>query len=184
MQSSERVGRERACAAPCWPVTSRPGARGTTNASTACSPTPSGACGGLRDAADEVVQETWLIAVRRIRAFDPEAGSFAGWIRGIAANLVNNRFRKEHTAANGRLRLHAAESEPVDADLLRREQAQRVAHALADLSERHEAILRAKYLEGRAVADIAAAWHETPKAVESLLTRAREAFRAAYGPLE
>jgi len=141
-------------------------------------------CAGLRDAADEIVQETWLTAVRRIRAFDPDVGSFLGWLRGIAANLLHNRFRKERAAANGRFRLRAGEAEPADADLLRRERAQRIARALAELSERYEAVLRAKYLEGRAVADIAADWHETPKAVESLLTRAREAFRAAYGPLE
>jgi DNA-directed RNA polymerase specialized sigma24 family protein len=37
-----------------------------------------------------------------------------------------------------------------------------------------------KYLEGRSVADIAAERGESPKATESLLTRAREAFRQAY----
>src|SRR6516162_5166570 len=52
-------------------------------------------CGGLRDRADEVVQETWLTAVRRLRAFDPAAGSFAAWLRGIAANLLRNLFRRE-----------------------------------------------------------------------------------------
>jgi RNA polymerase sigma-70 factor (ECF subfamily) len=141
-------------------------------------------CGGLRDAADEVVQETWLTAVRRARHFDPSAGPFAGWLRGIAANLLRNRFRRERSAEAARARLNHVGAEPADAELLRRERAERIARALAELSERHEAVLRAKYLEGRAVADIAAEWRETPKAVESLLTRAREAFRAAYGPPE
>ena len=40
--------------------------------------------------ADDVVQETWLTAVRRIRAFDPERGPFAAWLRGIAANVLRN----------------------------------------------------------------------------------------------
>ena len=48
------------------------------------------------------------------------------------------------------------------------------------LPDRYEAVLRAKYLEGRSVQDIASAWDETPKAVESLLTRARQAFRALF----
>ena len=47
----------------------------------------------------------------------------------------------------------------------------RVARALAALPERYEAVLRAKYLDGQSVADIATAGGETPKAVESLLTR-------------
>ncbi len=46
--------------------------------------------------------------------------------------------------------------------------------------ERYEAVLRAKYLDQQSVAAIAETWNETPKAVESLLTRAREAFRQAY----
>src|SRR5262249_17938556 len=44
-------------------------------------------CAGLRDLADEVVQDTWLIAVRRMRRFDPEQGSFRAWLHGIAANV-------------------------------------------------------------------------------------------------
>ncbi len=52
-------------------------------------------CAGLRDAADEVVQETWLTAVRRIGRFDPARGGFAGWLCGIAANVLRNHFRRE-----------------------------------------------------------------------------------------
>jgi RNA polymerase sigma-70 factor (ECF subfamily) len=145
-------------------------------------------CGGLRDAADDVVQETWLTAVRRVRRFDPAAGPFLGWLRGIAANLLRNRFRQTSRhralAATACACVFVPEPEPADAEFLRRERAEQIARALAELSERHEAVLRAKYLEGRAVADIAAEWAETPKAIESLLTRAREAFRAAYGAPE
>ena len=53
--------------------------------------------------------------------------------------------------------------------------------ARAELPERYEAVLRMKYLERMSVADMAAARGETEKAVESLLSRAREAFREAYG---
>jgi RNA polymerase sigma-70 factor (ECF subfamily) len=48
------------------------------------------------------------------------------------------------------------------------------------LDPRHEQVLRAKYLEQMSVRVIADAWRETPKAIESLLTRARQAFREAY----
>ena len=63
----------------------------------------------------------------------------------------------------------------------RRDQAERVAQTLTELPERYEAVLRAKYLDQQSVADIAAAWSETPKSIESLLTRARQAFRGAFG---
>jgi RNA polymerase sigma-70 factor (ECF subfamily) len=62
-----------------------------------------------------------------------------------------------------------------------RERAERVAAALAGLPERYEGVLRMKYLDRLSVAEIAATSGETEKAVESLLTRARAAFREAYG---
>ncbi len=133
-------------------------------------------CGGLRDRADEVTQDTWLTAVRRLRSFDPSAGSFAAWLRGIAVNLLRNHFRREARRAR---RIRPLESEPFADDEPRR-QAERIAEVLAALPEHYEAVLRLKYLEGRSVADIAAERDESPKAVESLLSRARAAFRQAY----
>ena len=142
-------------------------------------------CAGLRDAADEVIQETWLTAVRRVGDFNPARGCFAGWLRGIAANLLRNRFRRERRTWANRSAIGRRLAERVGHDpqhAADRERAERVAAALVALPERYEAVLRAKYLDGRSVADIAAAGGETPKAVESLLTRARQAFRDAYGP--
>jgi RNA polymerase sigma-70 factor (ECF subfamily) len=136
-------------------------------------------CAGRRDLADEMVQETWLTAVRRIRTFDPEQASFAAWLRGIAANVIRNHLRSQRRA-KPTVPLAGNEMKPEisgDQDL---DEQNRIAEALAGLSERHEAVLRAKYLGQRSVAEIAADWGETPKAIESLLTRAREAFRQAY----
>lgn len=130
-------------------------------------------CGGMRDRADEVTQETWLTAVRRMRTFDPSAGSFASWLRGIAANVLRNHFRRDQR------RMKPLESEPL-ADTASREQAERIAETLATLPPHYEAVLRMKYLEGRSIAAIAEERSESPKAIESLLTRAREAFRQAY----
>jgi RNA polymerase sigma-70 factor, ECF subfamily len=143
-------------------------------------------CAGLRDHRDEVVQETWLTAVRRIRAFDPERGSFAAWLRGIAANILRNHFRGERRrnrqvqSLNGRWPAH----QPTVALSEEPDMAERIAEALATLPERYEAVLRAKYLDQQSVAQIAETWNETPKAVESLLTRARQAFREAYSRSE
>lgn len=137
--------------------------------------------GGLRDRAEEAVQETWLVAVRRLSDFDPARGSFLAWLRGIAANVLRSRLRAARRAP-----------ETLDADTLpaevrdeveRRERAEAIAQALAALPERYEAVLRAKYLDRLRVDEIASTWSESPKAIESLLTRARQAFRAAY-PLQ
>jgi RNA polymerase sigma-70 factor (ECF subfamily) len=136
--------------------------------------------GGLRDRADEVTQETWLTAIRRLRAFDPSAGSFAAWLRGIAVNVMRNHFRSETRRAR---RTQSLASEPLALEESR-DQAELIAAALAALPEHYEAVMRMKYLESRSVADIAAERGESLKTVESLLTRARETFRQAYLRLE
>jgi RNA polymerase sigma-70 factor (ECF subfamily) len=137
-------------------------------------------CGSLRDLADDVLQDTWLTAVRRLRAFDPAAGSFHGWLCGIATNVLRNQLRARRRRGSRHEPLHREVGRD-DAAVADRERAGRVAVALGELPERYEAVLRMKYLDRRSVADIAAETGETEKAIESLLGRARAAFREAYG---
>jgi len=133
-------------------------------------------CGGLRDLADDALQETWLTAVRRVREFDPARSAFSAWLRGIAANVMRNQFRRHASRQTHSLNGDLANRD----DSAARDRGERIARALAVLSERHEQVLRLKYLEDKGVGAIAQEWNESSKAVESLLTRARAAFRAAY----
>lgn len=135
-------------------------------------------CGGLRGWADDVVQETWLVAVRRLGDFRPGETSFLNWLRGIAANVIRNQLR---TLRRSPLTLvaqndldQAGEASPADAI------AEEVARALAELPAHYEAVLRAKYFDGLRVEQIAEETASTAKAVESLLSRARAALREAY----
>ena len=139
-------------------------------------------CGGRCDWADEIVQETWLVAVRSVRRFDPKRAAFLAWMRGVAANVLRNDLRKRRRSpkfeqpADGQICETCKDGSPPD----HRQREQQVAAALDALAEREEAVLRAKYLEGMSVAEIASARGETPKSVESLLNRARQAFRKVY----
>jgi RNA polymerase sigma-70 factor, ECF subfamily len=135
---------------------------------------------GLRDLAEEVTQETWLVAVRRIGDFDPKRARFVSWLRGIAAHVLANRLRTRRRHPEQSL---SESAEPAHDDGDRRDEAELIARALAELPERSEAVLRAKYLDLMSVEAIAGEWDETPKAIESLLTRARQAFRVAYEKL-
>ncbi len=135
-------------------------------------------CGGLPDLADDIVQETWLTAVRRVRAFRPDEGPFAGWLCGIAANVIRNRLRRRRRTEP------LAGMEPASDAAADPDRAERVAFALAQLPPHYERVLRAKYFDGLSVQAIAGAWADSPKAVESLLTRARQAFREAYQSAE
>jgi RNA polymerase sigma-70 factor (ECF subfamily) len=139
-------------------------------------------CGGRRDWADEVVQETWLHAVRRVRRFAPGKGSFSAWVRGIASNVLCNHFRRQKKIGNNARHVEdAIDNKPaasqIGSDNKNHEQ---VAAVLAALNQRNEAVLRAKYFDGLSVERIAADWNTTQKAVESLLSRAREEFRELY----
>jgi RNA polymerase sigma-70 factor (ECF subfamily) len=137
-------------------------------------------CGGLRGLTEDVVQETWLVAVRRLRTFDPARGTFFDWLCGIASNAARSAVRARRRQ-NARHRPLAPGTDcPAQATGAAEESAERVAAALAALPEHYEAVLRAKYLDRQTVDDIAAARGGSPKAVESLLARARQAFREAY----
>ena len=137
-------------------------------------------CGGLRDLTDDVLQETWLVAVRRLRSFDPAKGAFFDWLCGIASNAARSAIR-----ARCRRKMRCRSLAPGDDTAApdttdATEKAERVATALAALPDHYEAVLRAKYLDRRSVDEIATNRGESPKAVESLLSRARQAFREIY----
>jgi DNA-directed RNA polymerase specialized sigma24 family protein len=52
--------------------------------------------------------------------------------------------------------------------------------AMSQLPPHYGQALEAKYLQGKSVRELAALWRLSEKAAESLLTRAREAFRATF----
>ncbi len=135
-------------------------------------------CGGIADMADDVLQDAWLTAVRRIGEFKPQTAGFRQWISGIAAFTLKNHLRKrQRTIVRQQVLVEVLATNEVAAD---DDRSWRTAKALGELPPRYERVLRAKYLDGRSVNDIACQWNESPKAVESLLTRARDQFRNAY----
>jgi RNA polymerase sigma-70 factor (ECF subfamily) len=131
-------------------------------------------CAGCRERADDLVQQTWLTAVREIGRFDPDRAAFVGWLRGIAANILRNQRRRDRRQNHRSLGSdYVAAADDHESEI-------RVADALAALPKHYEEILRAKYFERLTVDQIAAQYGQSPKAIESLLTRARQAFREEY----
>jgi RNA polymerase sigma-70 factor (ECF subfamily) len=135
---------------------------------------------GKLDLTEEILQESWLIAVQRIRDFDPHQGAFLDWVRGIAANVLRNRLRQNPGVLTTGMIEEVAGPEATVA-ISPCEPSVRITEVLQVLPVRYADVLRAKYLEQRSVSEIAVAWNETTKAVESLLSRARQAFRDAFG---
>lgn len=138
--------------------------------------------GRRRQWTEEVVQDCWMIAVRRIRDFDPCRGTFEGWLWGIAVNVMKNhqRFQKKHMVSADEM--PATIEAPVGScDEINRLEAQELIRlAASELPPRFRMVLAAKYEQQLTVAEISQRLGETPKAIESLLSRARAAFRIAY----
>lgn len=135
--------------------------------------------GGSREHVDDVVQETWMAAVRQIRQFDPTRASFKTWMRGIASNILCD-FRKRRPMVSIVEATEPASNDDADRPIAIREERERITDVLCSLPNHYEDVLRAKYLDQQSVDEIAEARRESPKAIESLLTRARKAFRDLF----
>ena len=133
-----------------------------------------------RQRTDEVVQQVWLVAVRWIADFDPARGAFETWLRGIAENVLRDDRRR---AGRERSETFLEERDGARPAPPAGELTELIALSYTALPARYRAVLRAKYEEHLSLAEIAARWGETHKAVESLLSRARAAFRRAYEEL-
>lgn len=138
-------------------------------------------CGGDSSAAEELAQETFVAAIRERRSFDGRSDSMT-WLIAIARHKLADRFRRQEREERRRLRFTIREVE-VDPDAgAWRSTDERVdiVGALAALPAMQRAVLVLHYADGLPVRDIATQLAKTDGAVESLLTRAREAFRKAY----
>lgn len=122
---------------------------------------------------EDVLQETWMVAVRKIRTFAPERSRFSTWVCGIAARLVKgaDRRRPAETLPD------AVPAVPENDGELRA----RLDVALAALPTGYRRVLEARYEDDLPVAEIAQRHGTTVKAIESRLARARVALRAAFG---
>ncbi len=126
--------------------------------------------------ADEIAQQVFTTAARRIGRFKQRQGTFRAWLLGIARNRFMKLRSKElrHRGRRKQLLEEASGSGEVNSDHLL------VHQVLAELPARYRSVLEAKYLRGLTVSEIAETNSSTPKAAESLLARARDKFAETY----
>jgi RNA polymerase sigma-70 factor (ECF subfamily) len=126
---------------------------------------------GRRDMAEEVTQQVFMTAAARIGRFRPQRGTFRAWLMGIAKNKAKKVVSKEKKQA--KLISQVLEN---NSTVRNRYQETFVYEVLAKLPPHYRAVLEEKYLKGFKIDEIAQANNSTPKAVESLLARARDKF--------
>lgn len=131
--------------------------------------------GGDRVAAEDVVQETLLEAVRSAATFRGEA-ALTTWLCAIARRRLARHYEQERRRDIATAALTVVGDAPSTvADTV--EDRDEMIRALGQLPALHRHVLVLKYLDDRSVAEIAADVGRSPVQVQSLLQRAREGLR-------
>ena len=149
---------------------------------------------GDRELARDLAQAAVCKGIERLDTYRGEAPLFS-WLCSICRFELTAHFRRlgrrphevelpeDEPVARGSLDSISFELGDPEGQLLRREVARFVHVTIDHLPPHYRRVLEWKYVDGLAVADIAARLELSAKAAESLLTRARQAFRDAFASL-
>ena len=146
------------------------------------------------DLAEEIVQRTMCIVVRKMKTYRGEALLFT-WLCQICRNETQTLLRQrrvemntvagieDHPAVQAALESFFATDSRPDSALRDNEIVQFVRVTLEHLPRNYAKALELKYIQGYSVEEIGTAMKIGTKAAESLLSRARSAFKEGFRSL-
>jgi len=141
--------------------------------------------------AEEIVQRTMCIVVRKMGSFRGEALLFT-WLCQICRNETNAVFRQrkiemredvpieDHPGVQAALESVTADDGRPESAMRREEIANFVRVTLEHLPSKYARVLELKYVQGYSVKEIATSLNVGEKAAESILTRSRVAFKERF----
>lgn len=146
--------------------------------------------GGNDDAAEEVVQAAMTRALRNLHTYRGEAALLT-WLCAVCRREIATWLDREGRAYVSLVEDHPDVRAALDAlaitlgndpeSALRRKELSQLVQATLDLlPRRYGEVLEWRYIEGVSVAEVAGRLGVGYKAAESLLTRARQAFREGF----
>jgi len=140
-------------------------------------------CAGDVALAEDLAQETFVEAIRNRHRFDGRA-DVVTWLCAIGRNRLVDHFRRQgrDTRRDARLMSHTDHGSSHSFSH-RLEVRDAVERALDQLPSDQRLALLFQHLDGLSVREVAAVIGRSEKATESLLSRARDGFRRAYGGL-
>lgn len=142
--------------------------------------------------AEDVVQETFALALSKQADYDPARGSVGSWLTVLSRNVIRDHLkahRKSDELAATWERIDAtlaqtfaAMSErPLPGEVLERAETRDLVHmAIANLPEQYRTALTRKYVDGESMETLASELGISVDATKSLLARARRAFRDTF----
>ena len=136
-----------------------------------------------RDAAQDIVQETFLAASKSASKFHGRSKVYT-WLYSIAHRKVADFYRRKKREAryqtessDGHIDLGSG-GEPLVTEIMEAEEKNRsIQETLSSLPLHYKEVLILKYVEEMPVAEISQVMGRSPKSVEGLLTRARRELR-------
>jgi RNA polymerase sigma-70 factor (ECF subfamily) len=126
--------------------------------------------------AEDVVQEAFLKVLAGARRYRP-AATFRTYLCNVVWRLCVDAYRRKKPLRLADTPLPAQRSLDPQADALRREVSRTVQDEVAKLPHRQRMALVLKHFEGMSYDEIAQALDCTPRAVDSLLIRARRTLK-------
>jgi RNA polymerase sigma-70 factor, ECF subfamily len=150
-----------------------------------------------RDAtlAEDVVQETFTLALTKQADYDTARGSVGSWLTVLSRNVIRDHMKAHRKADDlqqtweridaSLAQVFAAMAEkPLPGDVLERAETRDLVHmAIANLPEQYRTALTRKYVDGESLETLAKEMDISVDAAKSLLARARRAFRDTFATL-
>lgn len=145
--------------------------------------------------AEDVVQETFTIALSREADYDPARGSVGSWLTVLSRNVIRDHLRAhkrsdqlqatwERVDATLAQTFAAMAERPLPGDVLERAETRDLVHmAVANLPEQYRTALTRKYVDGESLESLSRELGISVDATKSLLARARRAFRDTFATL-
>jgi RNA polymerase sigma-70 factor (ECF subfamily) len=145
--------------------------------------------------AEDVVQETFAIALSRRAEYDPARGSTATWLTVLSRNVIRDHLkahRRSDELATAWERIDATLAQtfaamaerPLPGEVLERAETRDLVHmAVANLPGQYRTALTRKYVDGESLETLAGELGISIDAAKSLLARARRAFRDTFATL-
>jgi RNA polymerase sigma-70 factor (ECF subfamily) len=138
--------------------------------------------------AEDVVQETFALALARRADYDPARGSVGAWLTVLSRNVIRDHLR-DHRRVDQWDRIDATLAQtfaamaerPLPGEVLERAETRDLVHmAIANLPAQYRSALTRKYVDGESLETLARELGISVDAMKSLLARARRAFRDTF----